>query len=102
VTKKSYFTQPKFTFTKLGIKLVLSKLFHYQMKMFLMFFIVLGIDHYVVNKDYDKLVQEFHDLVHHMKYDGALVKPNGITVYSWEPYLVTKAVLGILYSLILS
>jgi hypothetical protein len=44
MTKKSYFLQPKFTFTKLGIKLVLSKLFHYKTKMFLMFFIVLGID----------------------------------------------------------
>jgi hypothetical protein len=44
VTKKCYFTEPKFAFTKLGIKLVLSKLFHYQTKMFLMLLIALGID----------------------------------------------------------
>jgi hypothetical protein len=37
-----------------------------------------------------------------MKYDGALVKPNGITVYSYEPYVVTTGVLGISCSLILS
>jgi hypothetical protein len=56
VTKKCYFTEPKFTFTELGIELVLSKLFHYQTKMFFMFFIALRINQYVINKDYDKLV----------------------------------------------
>jgi hypothetical protein len=37
-----------------------------------------------------------------MKYNGALVNPNGITVYPYELYLVSKAFLGISYSLILS
>jgi hypothetical protein len=44
VTKKCYLTEPKLTFTKLGIKLVLSKLLHYKTKVFLMFFVALGID----------------------------------------------------------
>lgn len=37
-----------------------------------------------------------------MKYAGALVNPNGITVYSYKPYLVVKAVLGISASRIFS
>src|SRR5512141_2817874 len=30
-----------------------------------------------------------------IKYAGALVRPNDITVYSYNPYLVVKVVLGI-------
>src|SRR4051794_9113885 len=33
-----------------------------------------------------------------MKYAGALVNPNDITVYSYNPYLVVKAVFGISFS----
>jgi hypothetical protein len=31
----------------------------------------------------------------YIKYAGALVNPNDITVYSYNPYLVVKAVFGI-------
>src|SRR6187399_457171 len=36
-----------------------------------------------------------------MKYAGVLVNPNDITVYSYSPYRVVKAVLGISFSRIL-
>jgi hypothetical protein len=56
VTKKCYFTEPTFTFTKFGIKLMFSKFLHYQTKVFFLLFIALGIDQYVINKYYGKLI----------------------------------------------
>jgi hypothetical protein len=72
--------------------------------MLLMFFVALGVDQYVINKTTTNLSRNSMNtlFIIFMKYDGALVRPNGITVYSYEPYLVTKVVLGISYSLILS
>jgi hypothetical protein len=41
------------------------------------------------------------EFIRYMKYAGALVKPNNMTRYSYKPYLVEKAVLGISSGLIL-
>jgi hypothetical protein len=35
------------------------------------------------------------EFIRYMKYAGALVRPNDITRYSYKPYPVEKAVLGI-------
>jgi hypothetical protein len=34
------------------------------------------------------------EFIRYMKYAGALVSPNDITKYSYNPYLVEKAILG--------
>jgi hypothetical protein len=39
--------------------------------------------------------------IRYIKYAGAFVKPNDMTRYSYNPYLVEKAVLGISCGLIL-
>jgi hypothetical protein len=69
-----------------------------------MFLFALRIDKYVVNKTTTNLSRNSMNtlFIIFMKYEGALVKPKGITVYSYEPYLVTKAVLGMSCCLILS
>jgi hypothetical protein len=39
--------------------------------------------------------------IRYIKYVGAFIKPNDMTRYSYNPYLVEKAVLGISCGLIL-
>jgi hypothetical protein len=41
------------------------------------------------------------EFIRYMKYAGALVSSNDITKYSYNPYLVEKAVLGMSYGWIL-
>src|SRR4051812_32435564 len=97
MSEESHFLQPKLTFAELGIQLVLAQLLQYQKQMCLMLLLILGIDQYVINEHRNELIQELHKhLVHHIhKYAGALVNTNDITVYSYNPYLVVKAVFGI-------
>jgi hypothetical protein len=40
------------------------------------------------------------EFIRYIKYPGALVKPNDMTTYSYNPYLVENAVLGISCGLI--
>jgi hypothetical protein len=41
------------------------------------------------------------EFIRYIKYAGALVSPNDITRYSYNPYLVEKAVFGMSQGLIL-
>jgi hypothetical protein len=41
------------------------------------------------------------EFIKYIKYAGAFVRPNNMTRYSYKPYLVEKAVLGISSGLIL-
>jgi hypothetical protein len=41
------------------------------------------------------------EFIRYMKYAGAFVSPKDMTRYSYKPYLVEKAILGISSSLIL-
>ena len=65
-----------------------------------MFLLTLGVYQDIINEHHNKLIQKVHKhFIMFMKYAGALVKANGITVYSYIPYLVVKAVFGISNSL---
>jgi hypothetical protein len=66
VAKKRYFLQPAGTHAKLGIEFMVAKLLQDNTKVLLMLFFI----------------------------QGALVSPNDITKYSYNPYLKEKAVLG--------
>ena len=61
MTKESYFFQPKFTFTKLGVKLMAWSL---RVPKIMLFFI-LGVDQNIVDENHDELVEVLHEhLVH--------------------------------------
>jgi hypothetical protein len=51
-----YFLQPEFTLAELSLQLVCPKFFQYHLKVLLMFLHTLGVNKYVVNENYDKLV----------------------------------------------
>jgi hypothetical protein len=57
--------------------------------MFLMITITLGINNNIVYEDHEHLILQIHKIA------GALVSPNDITMNSYKPYQVEKAVLGI-------
>jgi hypothetical protein len=58
--------------------------------------ITLGINKNIVDENHDESVQIMNTLFFRsIKYDGALVSPNVITVNSYKPYRVEKFVLGI-------
>jgi hypothetical protein len=61
-----------------------------------MLFFTLGIDQDIFNADNDKLICSGTNtkFIRYMKCAGALVSPNDITKYSYNPYLVEKVVLG--------
>jgi hypothetical protein len=54
--KEKYFLQPEFTLAELSIQLVCPWFPQYHSKMLLMFLHTLGVNKYVVNENYDKLV----------------------------------------------
>ena len=53
--------EPEFTFSKLGIQLVLSETLENNAKMLSMFFFIFGVDKNVVNENHDKLIQLRHE-----------------------------------------
>jgi hypothetical protein len=61
-----------------------------------MLFFILGVDQDVINEDTTNLSSSGMNMefIRYMKFAGALVSPNDITKYSYNPYLVEKAVLG--------
>ena len=70
--------------------------------MFLMITITLGINKNIVHENHDESVQIMNALFFRfIKYAGALVNPNDITVNSYNPYRVENAVLGMSDGLIL-
>ena len=76
---------------------MISKTLKNDAQVFGMVFLIPGINKDVVNENHDKLVKlrintEF---MRYMKYAGAFVRPKDITKYSYNPYLVEKAILGI-------
>jgi hypothetical protein len=74
------------------------------MKMLFMLFFTSSVDQYIIDEHHDKLVQILHEnLVHQIhEVGGALVNPNGITIYSYRPYLNMNAVFGMSHSRIFS
>jgi hypothetical protein len=95
MSKKMNFLQPESTLAEFGIEFMVPKSLQNNAEMSCMLFFTLGIDQDVVNKDHDKLVQLRHEYrVHQVhKFAGALVSLNDITKYSYNSYLVEKAVL---------
>jgi hypothetical protein len=96
MSKKRNFLQPKSTLAELGIKLMVSKSLQNSSEMLRMLLFALGVDQDVVieamiNLSNSGMNTEF---IRYMKYAGALVSPNDITKYSYNPYLVEKVVLG--------
>jgi hypothetical protein len=75
--KKRYFLQPE---------LMVAKSLQDNTKMLLMLIFSLGADQDVVNEDHENLVQLQPEY-------GALVSQNDITKYSYNPYLMEKAIL---------
>jgi len=60
MTKKRYFHQPEVTLTQFGIELMFPQLLQHKSQVFLMFFLSLGLDQDIINKDYHKLIQILH------------------------------------------
>jgi hypothetical protein len=81
---------------KLGIELMVSKSLQNNSEMLHMLLFTLGIDQDAVNEDHDNLSNSDMntEFIRYMKCAGALVNLNDITKYSYNPYLVEKAVLG--------
>jgi hypothetical protein len=63
--KERYFLQLELTLAELSVQLVCPQFPQHYSKMLLIFLHTLGVNKYVVNEDYDKLVQLFHEhLIH--------------------------------------
>jgi hypothetical protein len=103
MAKKWYFLQPECTLAELGIELMVVKSLQDNTKVLLMLFFILRVDQDVVNEDHDKLVPSGMntEFIRYMKYAGALVSPNDITKYSYNPYLVEKTVLGMSFGILI-
>ena len=56
MTEEWNFLQPEVTLAEFGIKLVLSKMLKYYMKLSSMFLFILGIDQDIINEDHDELI----------------------------------------------
>ena len=56
MTEEWHFLQPEVTLAEFGIKPVLSQMLKYYVKMMSMFFLILGVDQDIINKDHDELV----------------------------------------------
>jgi hypothetical protein len=103
MSKKQNFLQSESTLTEFGIELMVMKPIQNNTEMSCMLFFTLKIDQDVINEDHDKLVQlRLEYGVHqYMKCAVALVSSNDIIKYSYNPYLVEKAVLEMSYMRIL-
>jgi hypothetical protein len=68
-----------------------------------MVFFSLRVYQNVIDEDHDEFVNSSikTEFMRYMKYAGALVSPKDITRYSYNPYLVEKAVFGMSHGLIL-
>jgi hypothetical protein len=102
-SKKWNFLQPESTLAEFDIELMVLKPLQNNVEMSRMLFFTLKIDQDVVNEDHDKLVQLRHEYgVHHVhKICRSIGEPNDITKYSYNLYLVEKAVLGTSFGRIL-
>jgi hypothetical protein len=69
VSKKRNFLQPEGTLAEFGIELMVSKSLYNNSEMSCMLFFTLGIDQDIVNEDYDKLVQLWHQYEVHQVYE---------------------------------
>ena len=56
MTQEWNYLQPEVTLAEFGLKLVLSQTLKYYVKMMSMFFLILGVDQDIINKDHDELV----------------------------------------------
>ena len=94
--KKRDFLQPELTLAKLSIHVMFSKFLQNQPQMLFMICFYFGEDQNIINEDHNKPIEILHNtlFIIYMKYVGALVSPKDITVYSYNPYRVVKAVLG--------
>jgi hypothetical protein len=103
MSKKRNFLQPESTLAELVIKLMVMKSLQNNSEMLCMLFFTLGIDQDVINEDMTNLSNSDMntEFIKYMKCAGALVSPNDITKYSYNLYLVEKAVLGTSFGRIL-
>jgi hypothetical protein len=69
MSKKRNFLQPEGTLAEFGIELMVSKSLYNNSEMSCMLFFTLGIDLDIVNEDYDKLVQLWHQYEVHQVYE---------------------------------
>jgi dynactin complex subunit len=61
MSKKWNLLKSECTLTELGIKLMVMKLLHNNLKMLLMLFFILRVDQDIINEHHDKLVQLWHE-----------------------------------------
>jgi hypothetical protein len=96
MTKKGYFLQAECTLAELGIELIVIKSLQNNPKMLLMLFFILGVDQDVMMKSMINLSNSGMntEFIRYMKCATTLVRPNDITKYSYNPYLVEKVILG--------
>jgi hypothetical protein len=65
MSQKFHGIQPKLTFRKFGVQVVVSQSLKNNMEMFRMIFQILGIDQNVIDEDYNEFVEFLHeDRVH--------------------------------------
>jgi hypothetical protein len=61
VPQELHTIQPKFAFGEFSIEFVISQMLQNNSKMFDMFFLILGIDHDIIDKNYYELVKLSHE-----------------------------------------
>jgi hypothetical protein len=66
-----------------------------------MIFRIFGINQNVINEDHYEFVKFMHEDRVHEIHEVCWVRPNDMTRYSKSPYLVEKAIFGMLLGLIL-
>jgi hypothetical protein len=95
ISEKGNFLQLESTLAEFDKELIVPKSLQNNAEMSRMLFFTLGIDQDVVNEDHDKFVQLRHEYGVHQVYEmcRSIVSPNDITKYSYNPYLVERAVL---------
>jgi hypothetical protein len=72
--KEGYLFLREFTFAELSIELMCPESSEDDPEVTLMIFAILGVDKDVVNEDYDKLIQFFHEyLIHEVHEKGGCV-----------------------------
>jgi Holliday junction resolvasome RuvABC ATP-dependent DNA helicase subunit len=95
MSKKQNFLQPKSTLAELGIELMVLKSLQNNAEMLRMLLFTLGVDQDVVNEYHDKLVQLRHEYGVHQVHEmcRSIGESKRHNKYSYNPYLVEKAIL---------
>src|SRR5205809_1020490 len=94
--KKLDLWQPEFALRKFSVELMVSKCLEDRPQLLLMFRLRARVDKDVNDKDNENLSKYCRNtlFIRSIKAAGAFVIPNGMTVNSYRPYRVQKAVFG--------